>query len=192
MRELNKEVCEPADVYYDYNEGYTQPIMSTVDCEETYEKCAADGSGIDGCRTITSGVCDYYNGYSCTYTTYFDDPPIGQDRYWSQYGSYYNATYWEYYDGETGEMSYNNVTDVCDEDCEAEFRAAMEAVGTGAAAVGGVMLIWCALIICCPICIIIIVVCVICKVCKDATEPPPPYKESANAGETSAPATVEM
>lgn len=188
MRLLAEEDCIKSPVYYDTNEGMTQNIMTDMDCDETYYKCASDQS--EGCRTVTSGVCDDYLGYSCMYTTYFDDP-IGQDRYWSQYGSSYNATYWEYYNGETGEMSYNNVTEVCDEDCKKEFRDTLNAVGTGAAVIGGIWLLWIALMVCCPICIILIVVCCICKCMKEAMEEPEPRKdEVANAGETSVPATA--
>jgi len=104
-----------APTYFDEEVGYYLPIMTNMDCDETYYKCASDQS--EACRTVYSGSCDDYLGFSCTYTTYFSDP-IGEDKYWSQYGSSYNATYWEYYDGETAYMSYNNQTEVCDEDCE--------------------------------------------------------------------------
>jgi len=64
---------------------------------------------------------------------------------------------------------------------------------TGAAVAGGVVFLWCALIVCCPICIILIVVCIVCKCIKDLAEEPEPRKdEEAIAGETSVPATVEM
>ena len=178
---LADEDCTKSPTYYDYGEGYTQNIMDDMDCDENYYKCLADNS--EFCRTVYSGECDYYLGYSCTYTTYFDDP-IGEDKYWETYGSFYNATYWEYYDGETGETLYNNSTDVCDEDCEAEIRAVVEAVGTGAAAAGSLLLVWCLIAICTPICIICIVVCIVVKCIKDATKEEK-YQEEKNAGETS-------
>ena len=164
--------------------------MDDMDCDETYYKCPSDDS--EACRTVYSGICDDYNGYSCTYTTYFEDP-IGEDRYWPAYGSSYNATYWEYYDARNNETLYNNVTDVCDEDCEARFDQVAKAVGTGAAVAGGAFLLWCCIIACVPICIILIIVCVVVK-CIIPAFKEEPYKEEAggNAKEGSAPAGVEM
>ena len=84
-------------------------------CGEYY-KCNKDGS--EGCRTKYIDCSYNYETYGelCAEITYFDDY-IGEDKYVTDYGSYYNATYWEYYDGYYGVMTYDNATaSTCDEE----------------------------------------------------------------------------
>ena len=75
VRSLADELCEEVpfddsgavDSYY----GEPERDYSSVDCSASYYKCPYDGS--EGCKTITTGDCNYYTGEVCTYTTYFDD-----------------------------------------------------------------------------------------------------------------------
>lgn len=107
------ENCIPA-TDYTYNDYYQrqEPDFTYVSDCGSYYKCPKDNS--EGCRTISVECVSEL----CQKITYFDDF-IGEDKYWKAYGSYYNATYWEYYDGQTNETTYDNETWTCDEDCEA-------------------------------------------------------------------------
>ena len=92
--------CVDMLINYSYNNYYQreEADYTNVDCDSDYYKCTGDASEVVGCKTVTYNECDYYNDEICTFTTYMDDP-VGTDKYWAAYGSYYNATYWEYYNG---------------------------------------------------------------------------------------------
>ena len=165
-RSLAAEVCEDMVLDdYSYNSYYqTEEVDYTLQpCDAEYYKCPKDGS--EGCKTITTNECNYYTDQYCTYTTYFDDV-VESDKYWAEYGSYYNATYWEYYDGENGSTVYNNNTYVCDEDCEAVFEDIGEVVAEGATAVLTVVIMWVAIWCCVFWTVLTIIICVSCWACK--------------------------
>lgn len=169
VRGLDEKICidvPDGDTYNSYY-GKLEKDYALADCDETYYKCPNDDS--EGCRTIYSGDCNYYRGESCSYTTYFDDF-IGEDQYWAEYGSFYNATYWEYYDARVNKTSFVNETSVCDEDCTAAWEEFGEGLAEGAAVAGtavlGMFVLWCCIIFCVPTIIIIIIICVVCHIIK--------------------------
>ena len=165
-RDLAAEVCQDMVIDdYSYNSYYqnTEANYDSQPCDADYYKCSSDGS--EGCKTITTNECNYYTDEYCTYTTYFDDV-VEQDKYWAEYGSYYNATYWEYYNGENGSTVYNNATTVCDEDCEAIFEDIGDAVTEGATAVLTVIIMWIAIWCCVFFTVLTLIICISCWACK--------------------------